>query len=234
MKAVILAAGIGSRMMPLTKDQPKPMVRLCGKPILEHILNSLPNEIDEILIVVGYKKESIQNYFGSSFRSIKITYVVQESPAGTADALLLCRPFFTEDERFLVLNADDIYDKESLERCLVHPRALLVSEVVDPRAFGVVELRDGVVTKLVEKPEHPASNFVAPGAYVLDTHLFEYEPIPAKNGERFFTTMLSQMLKDYPVHAQTVGVWINCTSPADIEKAEKMLTSSSINKTNYA
>ena len=219
-----MAAGVGSRMRPLTDTTPKPMLRILGKPLLEYIFESLPDEIDEVLIIVGYKREQIEQHFGPSFSGKKVTYVVQEKATGTADALALCLPHLTNGERFLVLNADDIYGKESIERCLKYPRAVLVAEVPDPRPFGVVQVDGwGIAIELVEKPEHPKSNLIVPGVYVLDTHLFEYAPVPAKNGEKFFPTMLAQMLKDYPVYTERTGFWINCTTPGDIPEAEKRL-----------
>jgi len=92
MKAVILAAGEGIRMRPLTINTPKPLLKIIGKPILEHIIDSFPNEIDEIIIVVGYLKDQIKNYFGSNWKSRKINYIFQKDKKGTAHALWLCRP----------------------------------------------------------------------------------------------------------------------------------------------
>lgn len=225
MKAIIMAAGAGSRMRPLTDTVPKPMLLISHKPLLAHIFGSLPDAIDEVILVVGYKREQIEQYFGSQFGGKNITYIIQEKPTGTADALALCRRLLKDGERFLVLNADDIYGKESLERCLAHPRAILVGEVPDPRPFGVVEVgQDGVVLELIEKPEHPNSNLIAPGAYALDTNLFKYEPIPAASGERYFTTQLAQMFKDYPVYAERTDFWINCTRPEDLPRAEEILS----------
>jgi NDP-sugar pyrophosphorylase family protein len=229
MKAIIMAAGVGSRMRPLTDTTPKPMLPILGRPLLEHIFGSLPDAIDEVILVVGYKREQIERHFGAKFGGKRVAYVVQEKATGTADALALCRSLLADGERFVILNADDIYGKESVERCLRHSRAILVGEVPDPRPFGVVEVGpDGVVKGLVEKPEHPKSNLIAPGVYVLDTHLFEFDPIPAPSGERYFTTQLAQMLKVYPVYAEQTGFWINCTKPEDLAKAQEVLKTHAI------
>ena len=224
MKAILFAAGRGTRMMPLTANVPKPMVPILGRPLLEFVFDSLPNIIDEVIVVVGYKREQIQKHFGSLFSGKSVRYVVQVKLTGTADALNLCRPLLSTGERFLVLNTDDIFGKESLDRCLLHHRTILVTEVADPRPYGVVTVSDcGRVTTLEEKPVQPASRFVAPGAYVLDTHLFEYEPQTNPSGEKYFTTMLSQMLINYPVYAERTGLWVNCTVPEDLEKAGNQL-----------
>lgn len=220
MKAIILAAGEGKRMMPLTKELPKPMLRVLGKPLLEYIFESLPDEIDTAILVVGYKREIIEKYFSNYFFGKKIVYVVQEGVSGTADALKLCRPLLSHDERFLLMYADDLYNKESITRCLKHPCSLIVAEVADPRRYGVVELReDGTVFDIDEKPENPKTNLIAPGVYVLDTKIFDYEPIETK-GEYYLTTMLAKFLKDYPVFAEETSFWATIAYPEDLKKVE--------------
>ena len=222
MKALILAAGEGKRMMPLTKDMPKPILTVLGKPLLEHIFESLPDEIDTIILVVGYKREIIEQHFGDHFGDKKIIYVVQNGFSGTADALKLCRPLLKDGERFLLTYADDIYDKESITRCLEHPYSLIITEVSDPRRYGVVELRnDGTVLNIEEKPEHPKTNLVAPGVYVLDTKIFEYEPTQTK-GEYYLTTMLDQFLKDHTFFAEKASFWATIAYPEDLQKAEEL------------
>ncbi|MEK7555013.1 MAG: sugar phosphate nucleotidyltransferase, partial [Patescibacteria group bacterium] len=87
MKCIILAAGEGKRLRPLTIDKPKPMVEVLGRPLLHHIIDSLPKEITELVLVVGYKAEAIQKYFGYKFEVLKVTYIRQNRPEGTAHAL---------------------------------------------------------------------------------------------------------------------------------------------------
>lgn len=223
MKVIILAAGEGRRMMPLTKDTPKPMLRVLGKPLLEYIFESLPDEIDTIILVVGYKRELIEGYFGGYFSNKKIVYVVQEGVSGTADALKLCRPLLGADERFLLMYADDLYNKESITRCLNHQFSILVAEIADPRRYGVVELRgNGTVSNIEEKPEHPKTHLIAPGVYVLDTKIFNYEPTEVK-GEYYLTTMLDQFLKDHPVFTEKTSFWATIAYPEDLVRAEEQI-----------
>ena len=115
MKCIILAAGEGTRMKPLTNEIPKPMLKISGKPILEHILDSLPDNIDEVILVVGYLKEKIVNYFGDEFGKFKIKYVFQEGKLGTYRALELCKDLIINDERFLMMYADDLHGIEGLK-----------------------------------------------------------------------------------------------------------------------
>src|SRR5688500_12407292 len=108
MKALIFAAGRGVRMMPLTADTPKPMLKILARPLLAHILEILPKEVTELLIVVGYKSEVIKEHFGNEWRGIPITYVDQKDQLGTGDALWACRSYLKPKERFFVIYADDL------------------------------------------------------------------------------------------------------------------------------
>ena len=104
-----MAAGKGVRMLPLTQERPKPLVHIAGVPLIEHVLRALPNDIDEVIIVVGYKAQMIQDHVGDLFEGKKIRYVHQWMPAGTAHALSLAQPFLTG--RFLLMNTDDIWSR---------------------------------------------------------------------------------------------------------------------------
>jgi UDP-N-acetylglucosamine diphosphorylase / glucose-1-phosphate thymidylyltransferase / UDP-N-acetylgalactosamine diphosphorylase / glucosamine-1-phosphate N-acetyltransferase / galactosamine-1-phosphate N-acetyltransferase len=227
MKAIILAAGEGNRMRPLTEHIPKPMLTVHGKTLISYILESLPDAITEYIVVVGYKREVIQENLGSSYKGKPIRYVVQEQKTGTADALKLCHSFLEESERFLLTYADDIYDKESITRCLNHQYSLLVAETDEPERYGVVTLNsDGSVLEIEEKPESPKTNLIAPGIYILDTSIFKYEPKAVK-GEYYFTTMLDQFIKEHKVFIEKASFWVTIGYPYDLEKAKDLLRSSS-------
>jgi NDP-sugar pyrophosphorylase family protein len=106
MQAVILAAGKGVRMLPLTKDRPKPLIEVAGKTLLERNLDQMIGLADEVILVVGYKKEMIMEKFGDNYKGMRIVYVVQEEQLGTGHALLQ-----TEEKvkgKFLMLNGDDM------------------------------------------------------------------------------------------------------------------------------
>src|SRR5687768_11120918 len=108
MKALIFAAGKGVRMMPLTAEKPKPLLEVLGRPLLERIIEVLPREIVEIVLVVGYKGDMIRGRFGHSFGGRRIAYVEQAEQLGTGDALMLCKHAIEPGERFLVVYADDL------------------------------------------------------------------------------------------------------------------------------
>ncbi len=222
MKALILAAGRGSRMLPLTEKTPKPLMLVHDKPILEWIMLSLPKEIDELHIVVGYLGEQIRNYFGDSFRGKKIFYYTQEVAGGTWPAMKLAESSFGKDEKFLLMYADDMYDAQSIGSMLKLDNASLVSEVIDPSRYGVVELdKDDVVRNIEEKPKYPKSNIVATGVYVLNASIFEYiYPIDIA-GEQYFTNVYLEYIKNNLVNGVYVKHWVSIATPEDLSKAHK-------------
>lgn len=223
MQAVILAAGEGTRMRPLTLTQPKPLVTVTGKPLLEYVMDALPQEIDEIIMVIGYKGDMLKERYGDAYKGRSIRYVHQWMAAGTAHALSLARPLLTG--RFLLLNADDIVGAEALKEAIAHPLSILVAPHAEPQKFGVITKReDGTMEEIVEKPEQPKSNLVSTGAMVLDERLFGYPaPRHEKTGEYFMTQPLAELAKEHPVMVVEQPLWIPVGYPEDIEKAEAML-----------
>lgn len=225
MKAIILAAGEGVRMRPLTLKTPKPLLKINGKPILEHIVQRLPNEINEIILVVGYLGEQIKNYCGDKFLGKQVRYIWQKKKLGTYHALKLCEPFIKKGEKFLMLYADDIHGAKGIKNCLSYERALIVEEAKDPRKFGVIRLNDDdSISEIIEKPENPPSNLVSTGVLLLDSKIFEYEADLHPNGEYYVTSAISKMLKDnYQIFAVKSTMWFSIGYPEDIKKAEKFL-----------
>lgn len=223
MKAVILAAGEGVRMRPLTDDRPKPMVELAGRPLLEHILETLPDEVDEIILVVGYLADKIKSYFGERFGRFKITYVYQKEKLGTAHALWLCKDLIGRD-KFLMLYADDLQSKEGIRQCLAHTLSILVSEVEDPRRFGVIVADEsGKVLDLVEKPEFPVSKMASTGVLALDHRIFNYPARKHENGEYYITDSLARMAKDFEIKIVRTTFWFPIGYPEDLKKAEEYI-----------
>ena len=222
MQAVLMAAGKGVRMRPLTNDKPKQLVEVAGIPLIDHVLGVLPDVIDEVILVVGYKAEMIQEYLGDTYNGKKIQYVHQWMQAGTAHALSLARPFL--NGKFLLMNTDDIMGKEALEEAILHPLAILVSPHETPEKFGVVRVREnGTLEEIQEKPEHPATNLVSTGALVLDKRIFNYEAPRHESGEYYMTAPLEKMAKEYDVVVVEQPLWIPVGCPDDIPLAEARL-----------
>ncbi|MGB9980411.1 bifunctional sugar-1-phosphate nucleotidylyltransferase/acetyltransferase [Methanobacterium sp.] len=181
MKGVLLTAGEGTRMRPLTLTRPKTMLQVGGKPILQYNLEALRDSgIKDIIMVVGYKKEAIEDYFkdGSSF-GVSITYITQEKRLGTAHAINSVHDEINDE--FIVLNGDIIVDPELIVDLIARYESeksssiLMLTEVEDPSSFGVVEIENDIIKNIVEKPapgEAP-SNLINAGIYLFDKTIFD-------------------------------------------------------------
>ena len=212
--------------MPLTADRPKPMIEVLGKPIIGHLIESLPDVIDEIVVVVGYMGEMIKAYLGESFAGRKIHYVEQKELNGHIPALELVRKYLTAGEKFLILPADDIRGKEDLTRLISHPLAVGVHEVEHPERFGiVVPSAKGTIADIEEKPEHPKSNLATTMAYVLDDSIFEYQARMHGDGEYYLPPVVAQIARDKDIFIERETGWIPIGYPEDIRKAEAILKS---------
>jgi bifunctional UDP-N-acetylglucosamine pyrophosphorylase/glucosamine-1-phosphate N-acetyltransferase len=181
LKAVIIAAGEGIRLRPLTLTRPKHVLPIAGKPLLEHTLSALKNTgINEVLVVVGYLKEKIIEVLGNGEKwGIKISYVEQPKVLGTAHATGLAEKF-ADNEPFLLINGDVItkentyqglkskFEKEKTDAILA------VTQVPDPSKYGIIQTEKGKVTKIVEKPiQKSPSDSVNAGIYLFTPQIFE-------------------------------------------------------------
>ncbi len=223
MQCVILAAGKGTRLKPLTDNCPKPLVKVGEKTLLDYIVGALPSSVDELIIVTGYLGEMIREYCGDEFYGRKVTYVTQEEQNGTAKALWLCKDLIKG--RFLFLFADDIHGKEDLARATSFVRSLLVASVPNPERFGIVVRNpDGTLGLMIEKPEHAPSNCASTGAMVLDEHIFEFEPqTPVKN-EYYLTEVIERYAQKYPIAVVEQKTWIPVATVEDVQKAGILLS----------
>lgn len=212
-------------MHPLTNTVPKPMLKIGKKPLLHYIFDALPEEINEVILVIGYLGDQIEKYFGNKFGKLKIKYIRQKTQLGTGHALHLCKKFLGKG-RFLMLYADDLQSKNDLKKLLQYPLSLLVKEVSDPRKFGVVTAdKKGKILEVVEKPENPSSNLASTGVKVLDSRIFKYPLVQHPNGEYYITYPLAQLAKDHQIIAVKADFWLPIGYPEDLKKAEKFLKS---------
>lgn len=223
MQCVILAAGKGTRLRPLTDSIPKPLVQVAGKPLLDHIIESLPSSIDELIIVTGYLGEKIQTHCGEEYHGRKVTYVHQAEQLGTAHALWLCRDHIRD--RFLFMFADDIHGKQDIARVTSFSRGMLTLSTETPERFGIVVRNpDSTLAEFVEKPERAPSNLASTGVFVLDENIFNYELKTKLKGEFYHTDVIREYAVDYPIAVVEQSLWIPIGYPQDIENAEKLLS----------
>jgi NDP-sugar pyrophosphorylase family protein len=222
MQCVILAAGKGTRLRPLTETIPKPLVNVAGKPLLDHIVEALPSSVDEIILVTGYLEEQIKQHCGDVYMGRKVTYVHQAVPEGTAKALWLCKDLLKG--RFLFMFADDIHGKDDIARITSYSRGMLTYQTETPEKFGIVVRHpDGTLAEMIEKPEHPPSNLASTGVMVLDTNIFNFSISKEKNGEFYLTDVIEEYAKSYPMAVVEQRLWIPIGYPEDIQKAELLL-----------
>ncbi len=224
-KAVILAAGKGTRMGALTENLPKPMIPVAGKPLLEHILDRLREVgIAEAAIVTGYRHELIEAHFEQY--PMRISYFHQEVLDGTARAVLLARGFVSDDP-FLLTFGDiwcDVADYRGLVAALdAEAEAVIgVRDVDDPWQGAAVYERDGNVIRMVEKPPKgtSATRWNSAGLYVFRAGVFaELERVPkSARGEYEITSAIETMverglkLRLYAIQ----GEWRDVGRPEDL------------------
>lgn len=214
-KAVVLAAGEGSRLSPITEAVPKEMVRVGRKPTIEHVLEVLKaGGIGHVVIVVGRKKNAIMDYLGSGDRlDLDICYRIQEEPKGTAHALSLAGRCVSRGEEFVMMYGDNYISPYSAMGDIVdfHERVsentLVLHPVDDPRRFGVVKLdEDNVIRGMIEKPTLEQAQpykrndhwLNVAGLMILKSEIFDYidRVEPGKDGELWLTDAVEAMRKD--------------------------------------
>ncbi|MCF7815746.1 MAG: NTP transferase domain-containing protein [Candidatus Pacebacteria bacterium] len=223
MQCVILCAGKGVRMRPLTNTCPKPLLKVLGKPILEYIVTALPREVDEIVLIVGYLKEQIIELCGTEYFGKKVTYCVQKNFAGgTGDALLCARDVL--HGKFLFMYGDDIHGEEALAQAIVKDHAILGTHSDTPEKYGVlIPNEDGTLQAIIEKPENPPSNLINIGGFVINDSIFQYDTPAPHSGELYVTDMLTEYAKKNPVQILRQDFWVPLGCPEDIVKAEAIL-----------
>jgi len=229
MIGVILAAGEGRRLRPLTFTRPKHMIPVGGKPILEHLVNAVRAAgIKEILVVVGYKAERIKEYFGSGSEfDVSINYVYQKRILGTADAIASVKEHVNED--FLVVNGDLLSSSDAIKSVIkMHEKVesiatLAAVKVEKPEQYGVLKVKDGRLTDIIEKPSSktPSSNLVNAGIYLFSIEIFDFieQTKISKRGELEITDSIHLIVKN----GKTVAVteipsdsWLDIGRPWDL------------------
>lgn len=235
LKAIILSAGEGSRMRPLTLTKPKTMLPVVGKPIIQYNIESLrDNGITDILLIVRYKEEIVRDYFGDgSDFGVNISYKTQKDFLGTANAISYGEDFI--DDSIIVLNGDIILDDEIIHEIIkkynyLSPDTLmLLTEVEDPSAFGVVEIENGNIKNIVEKPkrEEAPSNLVNAGIYIFNKDIFDKirETEISERGEYEITDSVSLQIEDNKtvIGHKTSKDWIDVGRPWELIEVNEEL-----------
>jgi UDP-N-acetylglucosamine diphosphorylase/glucosamine-1-phosphate N-acetyltransferase len=227
MKAVILAAGEGKRMRPLTHSRPKVMLPIAGRPILEHLLiQARQAQVRDFIFIFGYHDEQVRNYFGDGDKwGVSIEYRTQRRQSGTADALKMAEGLVDGD--FLVINGDIIVSQEDIERMTWSRGGVLgVVTVEDTRDLGVVEVKGNRVVRIHEKATRPVSHLVNAGLYLFTPDIFSAlsRTVKSPRGEYELTASLELMMAaGYHLTCQEIGYWLNLSYPWDLLSANESL-----------
>ncbi len=227
MKAIILAAGEGNRMRPLTYTRPKGMLPLANKPILEHLLLEIREAgIREFIFVVGYCDEPVRRYFGRGDRwGVSIGYCAQRKQLGTADAVKMAEGLVNES--FLVMNGDVIISRQDIGRLISNTvTTLCIVRVKDTRDLGVVELAEGRVVRIHEKSARPPSDMANAGVYLFTPDIFDAISRTPKSprGEYEITDSLQLMIDNgHHIAPHQIDYWLDLSYPWDLLPANEAL-----------
>jgi dTDP-glucose pyrophosphorylase len=222
MKAVILAAGKGVRMLPLTEDRPKVMIELNGKPFLWYVIENLKQAgIKDIGVVVGYRADKIRQYFGE-----KLKYIEQKEQLGTAHAVLQAKDFVGADD-FILIMGDNLYSSDDI-RELSRKSEFYVSAFRSdsPSAYGVLDTKGDMLAGIEEKPAQPKGNLVNTGLYRLTPEIFgEIMKLKkSKRGEYELTDALTSLAKHNKVRVYKLrDYWIDMSYKEQLPIIEETL-----------
>ncbi len=231
MKAVVLAAGEGTRMRPLTANLPKPLLPVAGKPFLRHSLEALRAAgIKELAILIGWQGHRIRERFGDGAAlDLSIAYEEQNERLGTAHAIGCMRSHV--EGAFLSVNGDVVVSGQALSELLafhgkVRGPVMALAEVTDPSAFGVVEMKGEKVSSLEEKPRKPKSHLINAGIYVFDEDIFPLIDATPKSprGEFEITDTIRLLMAKRDVYGFRLPTeWIDVGRPWDLLRANAAL-----------
>jgi NDP-sugar pyrophosphorylase family protein len=223
-KAVILAAGKGTRMRELSIDTPKPLLKVRGKTLLQHKIEMLPESVDEVIIIVGYLKDKITAELGDMCEGRKITYVMQDELLGTAHSLWMAKDLLKNEERFLVMMGDDLYSKRDMQECLKYEYSILVRDTDSLKDKAkVIFDGEGHIQDIIEKYQVDEAGFVCSGMYSITPKIFDYEMVKLPNGEYGLPQTILAMKNDVNIKAVEASFWIQITAPEDLVIAENHL-----------
>lgn len=233
MKALILSGGTGSRLRPLTYTGAKQLIPVANKPILFYAIEAIRDAgITDIGVVVGETRAEIKNAIGDGTAwGVQITYIEQDAPRGLAHAVKIAESFLAGDDFLMFLGDNLIRDgvKDFVQRFCDHrPNSLiLLSRVPDPQRFGVAELVDGHVVRLIEKPEVPVSDLALVGVYLFDGKIMEAVKAiqPSARHELEITDAIQYLVDHGSVVESHIidGWWKDTGKPEDVLEANRMM-----------
>ena len=232
MKGILLHGGHGTRLRPLTHTGPKQLLPIANKPMSEYCINSMKDAgVTEIAVIIGgLGSKKVKDYYGDGSKfGVQLSYIEQSEPKGIAHAINLARDF-VDDENFLVFLGDNIIQKsikefaEGFEKSS-SDASLLLCKVPNPTAFGIAEIKNKKIVKIVEKPKQPNSDLAVTGIYFLNSTIFDMidNLKPSWRNELEITDALQMLLeKNHEVDFHMItDYWKDTGTPEDIIHANK-------------
>lgn len=208
-KAMVMSAGVGSRLDPLTKSVPKPLVPICNKPVMDILLENLSSiGIKDVVANTYYLAEQIVTRYIENHLGINFNYITEETLSGTAGGMKKCQFFFDEGDDFFVLSADGVTNADLMKGMEVHKNSGAIATIgvkpvkeEDIPNFGVVVTdEEGYITEFQEKPsiKEAKSNLINTGIYIFNYKIFEY--IPADTFYDFAKNVFPNLLNDRQIN----------------------------------
>ncbi|WP_276301155.1 bifunctional sugar-1-phosphate nucleotidylyltransferase/acetyltransferase [Halorussus lipolyticus] len=221
MQAVVLSAGQGTRIRPLSASLPKPMLPVADRPLSAHAADAAVEAgADELILVVGYEAEEVRDYFGDEYAGVPVTYAVQQEQAGTADAVRSASEYL--DGPFAVLNGDNLYEPEAIAELFEEGPAVGAVRVEDPTNYGVLSTEDDTVTDIVEKPDDPPTNLANAGAYAFPAEARDWLDVPeSERGEHEITDVVAEVIAEYDVGVAVMDRWLDVGRPWELLAANE-------------
>ncbi len=218
MKVIVPLAGKGTRLLPLTKRVPKPLVHVAGRPVMDYVMDAIAGfDVEELIVITGHLKEIVERYIVEHY-GVRARFVEQQRLDGTAGAINLARPYV--DGPVLIIFVDTLFEADlSLIRTTDADGILWAKEVEDYQRFGVIVTdRGGYMTTIVEKPSDPVSKLANIGLYYVRDWKTLFEGIadvlrqpPGKGGEYYLTDAFQYMVdRGRRLFTAPVGGWYDC------------------------
>jgi glucose-1-phosphate thymidylyltransferase len=234
MKGILLHGGHGTRLRPLTHTGPKQLLPIANKPMSEYCIESMKEAgvKDIVIIIGGIGSQKVKDYYGNGEKfGVNITYIPQDFPRGISHAISLCEDFI-DNEKFLVFLGDNIIQKPISEFGIEFKKSnaaasILLCEVDNPSRFGIADIENGQIKKIVEKPKEPPTNLAVTGIYFLTPVIFDIirRLKPSWRNELEITDALDMLLNENHVitYNMITDYWKDTGTPEDIIHANKAI-----------
>ena len=233
MKCMILAAGEGKRMHPLTYTRPKVMLPIANRPILEwNLLNAKAAGIKNFVFVIGYKSEMVRNYFQNGKKwEVKIEYVNQGKAQGTAHAMGITEKFVND---FVVLCGDTIFGKQDIKNITQKKNSMGLVKVEHPEEYGIVETQGKQIKKIYEKTTDPFTDVINAGIYHFNKKIFDFIKKTKKSPRREYeiTDSINMMIKEHKIEGVQLKEWRDVVYPWDLLDANEEILKKLKSKNN--